>query len=765
MNQTTIPQGLIDFIMSVKSNKESVFEYYEKHKEALSSLLKQNINIEVKSGSKNVQNNTTTWPRLPMSNGNIELETIIERCGGHSLSFSELDTLKTNKLANNVSFVMDNYNRIYSIHKSFIFEAENSILKSNTFIGRRLYEILPDDAPHKFFVLMSAKINNYGSDLSDNITYIKKKIFDKLKNKIAIKESDILHFYKTDDIVMISTSYFVTSYKERKYIFTKIKKSIECESLRFLLDVDQHFDKCKSTKCDVIPFTRECHKFMYSKKSNDENYRSSYITGCGYYFDIKVNKNHFIDDHSTVKEFNLDEIRKEIPYFDEFIHRIKTQTKVKVEVCEYRYNIHNIYTFVSSITQYNLIKILHKYGIVQKLKHKNVGSNGHLYSTCKFLFIPDVTEYIHNMIRYECNEEMTNYIDSMRVRGINAIKDVLQSRKIQFVRNKTFDYIENELGNPVKFDFYFELNGKKIVIEFDGITHFTSINGVEELKKIRIIDFIKTSYCQYRSISIHRINYKQQKLINLKLNVYLDKIKEGHSMCCLIDERFYGVLYKEEYIKIGTHVFNLFRQNASFVTVYSMYMAYLLKIPNELKILDFKFNDIEEDIYAYHRLKNNNDKLEIKRKPGQSIGEKFAELALNMINVVATAEKTFPGLIGLGGGSLKFDFYFESNGKKIIVEVDGPQHFEPSKYFAKDKNEKEVFEKSRTHDFMKMDYCVKNSLNMIRICDKHKSSIDNIIQYYLNVICQSVHPRIYYYKESNYKEFIKAYENYKYSLE
>jgi len=68
---------------------------------------------------------------------------------------------------------------------------------------------------------------------------------------------------------------------------------------------------------------------------------------------------------------------------------------------------------------------------------------------------------------------------------------------------------------------------------------------------------------------------------------------------------------------------------------------------------------------------------------------------------------------------LKFDFYLpESN---TIIEYDGIQHFEPRW------NSEIEFEKLKTNDKIKTEYCLKNNIKLIRIPYTEFKSIEKIL--------------------------------------
>ena len=62
----------------------------------------------------------------------------------------------------------------------------------------------------------------------------------------------------------------------------------------------------------------------------------------------------------------------------------------------------------------------------------------------------------------------------------------------------------------------------------------------------------------------------------------------------------------------------------------------------------------------------------------------------------------------------KYDFYIElANGKKIIIECDGDQHYEFIPHFHN--NCRENFESQKKRDIIKMNYALQQDISLIRI--------------------------------------------------
>jgi len=99
-------------------------------------------------------------------------------------------------------------------------------------------------------------------------------------------------------------------------------------------------------------------------------------------------------------------------------------------------------------------------------------------------------------------------------KGEKAIAHYLDNKNIQYIREHRFDNCKNIQALP--FDFY--LPEYNILIEFDGIQHFSSnfFGGENGLKYRKQNDKIKNQYCINNNIKLIRIKYNED--INLILN-------------------------------------------------------------------------------------------------------------------------------------------------------------------------------------------------------------------------------------------------------
>ena len=78
--------------------------------------------------------------------------------------------------------------------------------------------------------------------------------------------------------------------------------------------------------------------------------------------------------------------------------------------------------------------------------------------------------------------------------------------------------------------------------------------------------------------------------------------------------------------------------------------------------------------------------------------------------VIFEREKTF---VDLRKGKYRYDFYIENcRGRKVLIEVDGEQHFKQVKHFQKTRSD---FKKTQEHDRRKNGYALAHDYILIRI--------------------------------------------------
>ena len=105
-------------------------------------------------------------------------------------------------------------------------------------------------------------------------------------------------------------------------------------------------------------------------------------------------------------------------------------------------------------------------------------------------------------------------------KGEKLIRIFMESNKIVFFREKTFEDCVNIL--PLPFDFY--LPKYNLAIEFDGIQHYKPIDffgGEEAFKKLKNNDTLKSKYCKSNNIKLLRISYKD---INITYDILKNEL-------------------------------------------------------------------------------------------------------------------------------------------------------------------------------------------------------------------------------------------------
>jgi hypothetical protein len=109
----------------------------------------------------------------------------------------------------------------------------------------------------------------------------------------------------------------------------------------------------------------------------------------------------------------------------------------------------------------------------------------------------------------------------------------------------------------------------------------------------------------------------------------------------------------------------------------------------------------------------------------KSYGEGCIVEWLDKNNISYTREKTFDGLIGVGGGLLSYDFFVPEY--NLLIEFQGGQHIKPVPLFGG----KAQFEKQKEHDRRKRIYAKENGYNFLEIWFNEIGNIDSILSEYL----------------------------------
>jgi hypothetical protein len=96
-----------------------------------------------------------------------------------------------------------------------------------------------------------------------------------------------------------------------------------------------------------------------------------------------------------------------------------------------------------------------------------------------------------------------------RSRGEILIKNILDSLKIEYIREKSFDTLPK-----MRFDFW--IPKYRTILEYDGKHHFKPVDyfgGINTFNRVKINDSIKNNWCMNNSIKIIRISYRDFKNI------------------------------------------------------------------------------------------------------------------------------------------------------------------------------------------------------------------------------------------------------------
>lgn len=114
---------------------------------------------------------------------------------------------------------------------------------------------------------------------------------------------------------------------------------------------------------------------------------------------------------------------------------------------------------------------------------------------------------------------LTSYRGLRKSAGANVKKSIGEYKIDNFLSNNEIQFISQYrvdiLGKRHLFDFFIPDRG--IMIEYDGIQHFKSVNffgGNEALEKRRVRDRQKDEWCEKEGIKLIRIKYTDQDEIN-----------------------------------------------------------------------------------------------------------------------------------------------------------------------------------------------------------------------------------------------------------
>lgn len=114
----------------------------------------------------------------------------------------------------------------------------------------------------------------------------------------------------------------------------------------------------------------------------------------------------------------------------------------------------------------------------------------------------------------------------------------------------------------------------------------------------------------------------------------------------------------------------------------------------------------------------------------RSLGVEKIQDFLDKNSITYIREKTYDDLYDIR--KLRFDFFIED--LNLLIEYDGEQHFRRKSFGGNINESINEFEKLKTHDAMKNDYCKSKNIMLLRIPFWRYDEIDSILAYLLNKI-------------------------------
>lgn len=116
----------------------------------------------------------------------------------------------------------------------------------------------------------------------------------------------------------------------------------------------------------------------------------------------------------------------------------------------------------------------------------------------------------------------------------------------------------------------------------------------------------------------------------------------------------------------------------------------------------------------------------------ESHGEKKVSNYLIYNHIEYTSQKTFNGLIGLGGGLLSYDFYLPK--LNLLIEYQGRQH---KKYIPGLHSSKKDFEKQQEHDKRKREYAKEYNIKLLEIWYYDFDKIEEILNFIIQELSEN----------------------------
>jgi hypothetical protein len=124
-----------------------------------------------------------------------------------------------------------------------------------------------------------------------------------------------------------------------------------------------------------------------------------------------------------------------------------------------------------------------------------------------------------------------------------------------------------------------------------------------------------------------------------------------------------------------------------------------------------------------------------------SRGEMAVKDVLETLNLEYVQEKTFPELVGLSGGHLRYDFAIVLNEEEqqyLFIEYDGKQHYKKVRWQnnTTDEQVNEQFKRTKRHDRIKNRFAIVHDYPLLRIKYTDYNNIHEMVQQFVETWVQ-----------------------------
>ena len=254
---------------------------------------------------------------------------------------------------------------------------------------------------------------------------------------------------------------------------------------------------------------------------------------------------------------------------------------------------------------------------------------------------------------------------------------------------------------------------------------------------VRASAILASSKCPKCSNRSHKTHNDFLEEMNIKkpnieiLGKYINNHTKILCRCKLDDNKWYAkphnlslgcgcpVCYRDKKRKIQETFINELLYVNKNIEVIGNYINIDTKILCKCKIDGHTWNAI-----PYHLLNGHGCP-----KCNLSKGEKRIERYLINHNIEFFPQKTFDGLLGIGNGSLSYDFYIPIY--NTLIEYQGEQHGKPIDFKGKGKiNSLKNFKTQQEHDKRKREYAKHNNINLLEIWYYDFDNIEKILTKY-----------------------------------